>query len=675
MIKNYRNPESDKRYELYRDNTILPVCFSYGGKEINCLEEGALGPISEIIDRNGETEKTTVRYSVDENFEMRVELAHYYTHGATEWTLYFKNVGNENTKNISDIRTILDFEGDDPTLDGNLGDHENMYRPYHYDLNEEKVHFYNDLGRATHRYFPYFNLGYGNKGSMLAIGWGGNWEATFEKTEKGVRYSGKSVVNLDTYLKPGEEIRTALFALCEYTVRDVDYATNYWRDWFIKYNLPKADSEGSPLSPISTASYAGDTGLPNSDGSISERYYTWRPTVDKIIEEKLDINISWLDAGWYISPDLGSAEPYVRGHDWWDTVGTWEPDPVKWPGKTLAGRNEYTRSVGMKNMLWFEPERVTFLDDLVKNFGYKYEWAIHAPGNPIVNNIGNPDCFEWTAKRICKVLEEDHVDIYREDNNSDPGKLWGYMDEKEGEGRSGITECRLIDAHYRLWDRFIECTLKNGGCGFVDSCASGGGRNDLESMRRGVPMMRSDADRTTTARRLSMGYSFCKWIPFHGAAVSEKAEELTQNKRNDIYTWRASYLPVMNLPITPTQNPDEDFNGIRKGLKEWRSVSDLLLKDYYTLTEWHPENYNEAISGISYYDPEKEEGIIILLRQENCEYDRVTVRLPYAENGANYTLTDEDSGETVTVEGVKLANYEFVLPEKRMSRLIRIRKI
>ncbi len=674
MKRNYVNTDSDKRYENYRYKNVLPVLFEYGGKTVNCLDENSLRHVSSVIERNGPVETTDMKFAVDDNLTMTVKMVHYYTHGATEWTVRFRNDSDADSKRISNVRTVIDFEGEKPTLDGNLGDHENMYRPYHYEIEREDVHFLNDLGRATHRFFPYFNLGYGDKGSMLAIGWGGNWEAFFRKTQNGVQYEGKSVFDLDSYLKPGEEIRSALFALCEYTKRDEDYATNYWRDWFIKYNAPKADAKGTPFSPITTYSFAGDTGLPNSDGSISERYYTWRPTVDKIEEEKLDVDIAWLDAGWYIAPDLGSAKPYVRGHDWWDTVGTWEPDPVKWPGETLAERGNYIHSLGMKNLIWFEPERVTFLDDLVKNFGYKYEWAIHAPGNPIVNNIGNPECFEWTANRICKVLEHNHFDIYREDNNSDPGKLWSYLDNLEGEGRKGFTECKLIDAHYRLWDRLIECTLENGGCGFVDSCASGGGRNDLESMRRGFPFLRSDADRTSTARRISMGYSFSKWIPINGALVSEKAQELSSNRKNDIYTWRASYLPILNLSMSPTRNPNEDFDGIRKGVKEWRSISELLLKDYYTLTDWHPENYDEAISATAYFDPEKEEGIIILLRQDHCEYDKVTVKLPFAEDGRDYSLTDADSGETVSVKGDVLKNgYEFTLPEKRTSKLITIK--
>ena len=58
-----------------------------------------------------------------------------------------------------------------------------------------------------------------------------------------------------------------------------------------------------------------------------------------------------MDAGWYIAPDLGSAEPLVKGHDCWDTVGTWEFDPKKWPGKTFLESTDYAREHGMKTLL------------------------------------------------------------------------------------------------------------------------------------------------------------------------------------------------------------------------------------------------------------------------------------------------------------------------------------
>jgi hypothetical protein len=57
----------------------------------------------------------------------------------------------------------------------------------------------------------------------------------------------------------------------------------------------------------------------------------------------------------------------------------------------------------MKTLMWFEPERITDPESLVKNYGYQLEWAIRREGNTAIsNNIGDPACFRWTVDRIKK---------------------------------------------------------------------------------------------------------------------------------------------------------------------------------------------------------------------------------------------------------------------------------
>ena len=141
----------------------------------------------------------------------------------------------------------------------------------------ESINFTSDSGRATHVYFPYFNFENAKGGYLLAIGWAGTWTADFVYENGVTEYRAKSVNNLCTYLKAGEKIRTARFAFIEYCSENKIYATNIWRSWYISYILPKADAKGNPMKPFSTCCLASDTGLVNSDGSISERYFTWRP--------------------------------------------------------------------------------------------------------------------------------------------------------------------------------------------------------------------------------------------------------------------------------------------------------------------------------------------------------------------------------------------------------------
>lgn len=634
MRASYRNPQADAWFDgILQNPAAFPFRFSCNGEAIRGFPFPC---VSRRRDKNGDRESAEFCFQKDENLYITLKCAHDFDFGVSEWTVWFENRGGQDTGVISQAETVLAFPGKYPTLKGILGDHVNAYRPYALDVGAQPRYFESNSGRATHVYFPYFNLEYGDGGALLAIGWAGTWRADFSynAVRNETEYRARSVNNLQTKLKPGEKIRTALFVCAPYNVRNEDYAANFWRRWFVARNLP-------PTEPFSTCCLASDTGRPNSDGSISESWDTWRPSLEKMIAEDAQVDFRWFDAGWYAAPDGSSPRT-----DWWGTVGTWALDPAKWPGKTFLESTDFARAHGMKTLMWFEPERVTDPESLEKNWGYKAEWAIRMPGvKPISNNIGDPNCFRWTVDRIKKTLRENRVEMYREDNNSDQAALWRYLDDLEGENRSGVTECKFIDAHYRMWDEIIECTKSYGGCAFVDSCASGGGRNDLESLRRGVPLLRSDADRTTAALRLSMTTAFNRWVPMCGANNKEKPDQLSPTGRLDAYVWRASYLPILNVDSQFVQDPDQDFDLLRWGLREWKRVSPYLLKDFYVLTPWHPETETTGFTACAFFDPEALSGALLAFRQEKCQEETVTLPLPFAGEGEEYDLKDEDTGE------------------------------
>ncbi|MBR6184691.1 MAG: alpha-galactosidase [Clostridia bacterium] len=647
MRVSYRNPQADAWHKaILKDPAAFPFRFSYGGQLIQGFPGGAFTLADKSVRREGGRETAEICWQKDDALFVTLRCAYYEAYGVSEWTVWFENRGRRDTFVLSEAETFLAFPGKYPVLKGILGDHGNDYRPYALDVAAQPRHFESNSGRATHVCFPYFNLEYGDGGVMLAVGWAGTWRADFcFDAAKGVTHYRAGAVNqLKTKLRPGEKIRTALFVRAPYGVRSEDYAANFWRSWFIAHNLPKADGKGACVSPFSTCCIAGDTGRPNSDGSISEDHTTWRPSLEKMLAEDVKVDFRWFDAGWYMAPDGSSPQK-----DWWGTVGTWALDPKKWPGDTFRRSTDFARDHGMKTIMWFEPERVSDPEALAKNWGYDPRWAVQLPGvKAISNNIGDPACFRWTLDRILHTLKENKVEMYREDNNSDQALLWRHLDGLDGNDRAGITECKFIDAHYRLWDEIIACTLSYGGCGFVDSCASGGGRNDLESLRRGLPLLRSDADRTTAALRLSMTAAFNRWVPFCGASNKEKPDQLSPTGTLDRYVWRASYLPILNVDSQFVQDPGQDFGMLRWGLREWKQVSAYLLKDFYVLTPWHTEKDVFGFTAFAFYDPETASGVLLAFRQEKCQEDSLPVTLPFASEGQPCTLKDQDTDEVLT---------------------------
>ena len=668
---NYSNSAGDNRYLAWiRDPKQIPFFYNYNGVDYNGFP---FEKIDETTLKEGFKETTKQVFNVDGFLNITVVFNHYYDYGATDFTVWFENVGNKDTGIIEDPRVNVYFDGEEPILKGIFGDYQYRYKPY---ANKLLTDFYiSDKGRATHYFFPYFNLEKSDGGEMLAIGWAGRWSACFHNENGKTLYSARYGYNIKTLLRPGEKIRSALFLLAPYTVRDESYAMNYWRSWFLKYNTPKADISGKDLQPFSIVSLAGDTGLPNCDGSISENKDTWKRSMDKLFDENIKFDFRWMDAGYYPDPKGQSRM------DYWGYVGNWEFDKEKWGENGFVESVDYAHKRNVKTLLWVEPERISMLDDLIEKQGYKKEWAVpHYPKElpfydlHILNNIGNEECYEWTKNKVISLLKQNKIDVYREDYNRDPAYAWDILDKEDGKNRSGISECKAVDAHYRLWEEIVKFTGENGGCSFIDSCASGGGRNDLQSLRYGVPVLRSDADRTTTALRLSMSSSFNAWIPFNGACHLEKdaKKECEQDGIMDVYTWRASYLPIMNvLGGQFTQDKNYDFDMLRFGLCEWESIKEYLIKDFYLLTEWRKGDDRTGFVAHCYFDPEKEKGCILAFRQEECESDTLEIQLPI-KNG-EYKLTDRDTQSCLDVVDGKV---KFIFNSKRQSKLIDIaRKI
>ena len=665
----------EKLWRLLCDKARLPFSFSYGEKKYRGLAKIRRCEYTVSEDENRRYGEFVAM--LGKELRITAKTAFCREFGQVEYTVWFENVGKVNSQVLSDVKTLeIGFSGQNPSLRGCMGDHGQFYSAYESDLLKADVFYKSTSGRATHGVFPYFDLVHGNGGTLIALGWAGTWEALFSAHDGKTHVTAKTCLGLNTVLLPGEKVRTGLVVMLPYKGRDADNAANLWREWFMKYNLPK-DADGNMLQPFSTAFFANDTGLPNSDGSISERYFTWKPTLDKLVKEDMVTDFRWFDAGWYFDPAGNTVEK-----DWWGTVGSWELDRVKWPGDSFRKSNEACHALGMKVLTWFEPERVTNVEDLCKNYGYKKEWGIDNGRNIITNNIGDEKCRKWTLDRIIKVLDENAVDMYREDNNSDPVNAWRLLDARDantyGVVRSGINENKCICGHYALWDGIIEYCKAHGKCPYVDSCASGGGRNDIESMRRGFPMMRSDFDRTTSSMRLSQTSTFCKWIPFHGSSTKESVDQLspTEGRGVDRYVARASYLPIYNLAEAFLHNKELDFDLMRGHFREWKSIRRLLVKDFYTLTPWRHSTSIGSWTAFGYDDSERGESIVLAFRMEDAESDRLKLKLPFAEKGRSYEIKDADSGLIENKTGEELLSGITVsIKNKKESRMLFIRRV
>lgn len=156
---------------------------------------------------------------------------------------------------------------------------------------------------------------------------------------------------------------------------------------------------------------------------------------------------------------------------------------------------------------------------------------------------------------------------YRQDFNTEPLSYWRANDAPD---RQGITEIGYVTGYLAYWD---ELRRRHPNMR-IDSCAGGGRRNDLETMRRAVPLTRSDylleIEPGETVSQQSQTYGIALWIPYFGTGINGR----------DAYTFRSQMCPAL-AGAWDMRLKDIDYASLRRLIAQRRTVANEFYGDYY----------------------------------------------------------------------------------------------
>jgi alpha-galactosidase len=334
-----------------------------------------------------------------------------------------------------------------------------------------------------------------------------------------------------------------------------------------------------------------------------------------------------MDAGWY------PCEP----NGWWKT-GTWEVDKRRFPNG-LREVSDHAHDKKVKTILWFEPERVhpgTWLHE-------KHRDWLHQGNDVVLFDLGNKDAWNWLTKHVNKLLDDEAIDLYRQDFNFDPLASWRNADAPD---RQGITEIKHVVGYLAYWDDII----KKHPNMLLDSCASGGRRNDLETLRRAVPLLRSDYIMEPVGNQgHTFGLSF--WIPFYGTGTREA----------NLYSLR-SVLCTSFTACYDMRVKEFDYKSLKREFDAWREYAKNFMSDYYPLTSYSLEGTSWI--GWQYNTPENGEGVALAFRRAESPYESIRVKLHDLTPDAVYVLTNLDAPGTTEVSGEELMKKGLLITIK-----------
>jgi alpha-galactosidase len=601
--------------------------FTYGGKSsAELLAQWERKQTSRRLD-DQRTEQTLTWHDPKTGLEVRCISVVYADFPVVEWTVYFKNAGPADTPILENLQAVdVSFKRNgegDYVLRTIRGDDCSAasYQPIVETLGKRTNRRFAAVGgRPTQVTTPYFNVEWSDQGVIAVLGWPGQWAAEFDSDQSSslkIR-GGQELTHLQ--LHPGEEIRTPLSVLL-FWKGDAVRAQNLWRRWMIAHNLPRPGGKlPKPFTSICM-------GLQQSEaGEIKN--------IDSYVHHGVKQDYWWMDAGWY--PCQGN----------WPNVGTWEPDPTRFPHGVKAV-SDYAHSKGMKLVLWFEPERVAAGTWLAENHP---EWILGGKNGGLLN-LGNPEARKWLTEHIDRLIKEQGVDLYREDFNIDP---LGYWRGNDAPDRQGITENFHVQGHLAYWDEL----RRRHPDKLIDTCASGGRRNDLETLRRAVPLLRSDFQNPSFPGRSDMfagnqghTYGLAMWVPYYG----------TGEYYNDGYSYRSHLCPAMGVGYNPQISP-VDWKALKKAIADWRAIAPEFYGDYYPLTkyslsedEWMAWQFNR---------PEAGTGMVQAFRRHESPYESIRVKLQGLEKDAVYGLTNLDLPGTTEITGRELSEIGLLITIK-----------
>jgi alpha-galactosidase len=593
-----------------------PFSFRYGERlSTDFLKSWSVQRSARQLDAQ-RTEYTSIYGDPSTHLIVRCVAIAYRDFPTVEWTVYFKNGGQARTPILQDIQSLnVDFDGGAESaavLHHSEGSSASPtdYQPLETALQPKaQEHFASRGGRPTDGNLPYFNLAFPGHGVIFVLGWPGQWSLDASRDQANDVHVRGGQESTHFWLAPGEEVRTPLNVVQFWDGDWID-GQNLWRRWMVTHNLPRP---GGELPPPFLASSSSRFTL-EMQGANEENQ---KEFIAGVMKAGIPINHWWMDAGWY---------PFTKG---WSQTGTWYPDPKRFP-QGLRPISDFAHARHLKVVLWFEPERVTagsWLDQ------HHPEWLLGPAGKDKLLFLGNPDARQWLVDHVSKMIKEQGIDVYRQDFNFEPLELWKSKDTKD---REGITEIEDVEGYLAYFDE-LRRRFPNL---LIDTCASGGRRNDLETLRRAVPLDRSDyLYKPISQQGHTFGLSL--WVPFFGTASNSL----------DPYVFRSQMAPAISLGMNPAQMADGQLT-LRHLLAQWREIADYYYGDFTPLTPYSMDSNAWVAWQLSL--PKSGTGVIQAFRRENSPFFAARFKLRNLDPAAHYVVKNLDASRESEFSGKEL---------------------
>lgn len=634
------------------EGDVWPFSFVYGGQHSSELLPRWDRQV--LVEHDTARELRTLVFSDPRTrLEVRAIACVYADSPGVDWTLYFANRGTSDTLPLEDVRALdasfANDAGGSVTFrslksTGGVDD----WLPFSGPLTAGQTHtFAPNAGRSSSGACPFFDVQWKGGGVVAGIGWTGQWTASVENRGNSVRVRA-GMQDMRLALRPGETIRTPRILLMRCEGDDLARAYNLWRDTMRRHILPRVQGEVAvpPIAHLSTAFYEMDN---CTEATALEHLNAGKD---------LGFECYWYDAyyGRDNFPTVGNyVLPVLRGFN-----------TARFPNglKPVA---EAAHAAGLRYLMWFEPERIcpgTLME------AEHPDWVVMPDGGGWgMFNLAVPEARQYITDYISALIDDYGVDWVRIDNAVQYAPLWRKLDAAAGPDRVGMAEIRYVEGLYRWWDDLREA---HPGVA-IDNCASGGGRIDLETCSRAIPLWRTDGTITPLMNR-----------DFHQAALQNQVMtaglsryvpfSVSGQMGANPYCFRSGFNAGISFceDVRPEGYPRAL---LRAGIAEGKRLRQYYFGDLYVLSEVTTNAADWCV--MQYHRADKRDGMVVAFRRHASPYTGFQCALRDIDPDAEYEVTESrgyEPGPSATRKGADLQAMELRIDELPGSLVVEYRE-
>jgi alpha-galactosidase len=634
-----------------------PFSFVYNGKKSAELIGRWQRRVNETAIERGRRLRTLVLTDPDTQLEVRAVVTIYTDTPGVDWTLYFTNRAGKETPVIEQVKAV-DSAVSAVKPEAAVVLHRlngspcraDDWLPFDQTLSAgQSIDFAATAGRSSN-VCPFFNLSWPGGGTITAIGWSGQWSASVQRGKDGSLRVQAGMERLHVKLQPGETIRSPRILQLHWSGSDHLESYNLFRRTMLAHIMPRIDGR-LVLPPIAHT----------SDGFYEQNATTERAVLSHLEAVKgLGFEIFWLDAYWTGPHGFPSAMG-----NYGFPIERVEPKD-RFP-RGLRAIGDAVEQAGLGFLVWFEPERVARGTLLAKEHP---QWILPAGGNGGLYNLGIPAARQYMTDYLNAVIRAYKLSCLRIDYNIDPLAHWQSGDKNPD--RLGMTEMRYIEGLYRMWDDIRKANPKL----FIDDCASGGRRIDLETMSRSIPLWRSDntcdmqdAKPATifqaAIKNQVMSAGLNRYVPYSTVGQMGATPYLFRSGFNAGITFAQD--------VRPKSYPREL---LRQAIAEGKRLRKYWLGNFYPLSPVTTSPKDWCV--LQYHRPKEQDGIVVAFRRPDAPQSVFPCQLRQIESEADYSVNQSVSYQPappVTLKGSDLRRIEVRLDEPASSVVLEYRRI